>query len=491
MNLLQKASIMLPTAMLIAVGHLSCSKGSQELVLDPPSPQTEQKSELRLGISLPNEVTLRADADADPMQRVRSLRLVFYGATSEAVEYVQDIPVSSRDQLSDIRLMLASADYKLVAIANANDRLSQMTAKGSPLSLLSTAQRLRTDFLSETVDGKLYISMFNDQGPIAISSTQHFSSTGAGASVVRLTVEPTLTRIVVYGEPELANGGKGNAKPRFLTIGTRREGFVMRQLANLSTGQMESQGDQSDRSQRYAKSPNWLEWEQQAPTTSSAIFTLEPERYAEQKWSYVLNRREQLSEPVDNDGIPEIDKVSYYRTENTLPENAFLKSLTPAVIVEYPFIPRELVGQLSSNEGWLRYKGRVYRQTAVVDALGSSGVIDNALVEIVSVLRATGITSESFTKPFSISGVDFHYRGLSYYTVYIKHFPSATSERPYGRYGIVRGNEYRIRLTRIVDSGSPTPPVMRDNMAPIGETRTSAMAVDVTVPTVREQEGNL
>lgn len=462
---------------------VACTSPATEVILDAPAP-VEARSELRLRISLPNEVTLRGTGVSaeDPLQRVRQLRLAFYGATSGVVEHLRDIPIASVDLLQDVRVSLPPADYRLVAIANPSERLLQLTARGSALTLLETPQNFTTRAFTEEVAAKTYISMLNEQGAVAISAERHFAST---ASPVSLTLEPTLARVVVYGQPEVTRGSAGTGRARFLVAGAQRGAIPLRPLALLSGGTPEVAGDGSSRTLRYASSPHWQAWAAQTPTTTGEVYHFTPEQYAmSHLWANVPSAYDQLSGTA-------IESIRYYAREATLPPNAFLRGTTPCVIIAFPYIPSELTAVLQPSEGWLRYRGRVYGERAVRQALAAGGMPVAELSEIISALRAEGIGASDFGAGFSRSGIDFHHEGYSYYVVYIRHFATATDEAPYGRYGIVRGNEYRIHLKAVMDSGLPTPPDLTNALEPIAESRVVGLNLSVTSPIVRDQEVSL
>lgn len=111
--------------------------------------------------------------------------------------------------------------------------------------------------------------------------------------------------------------------------------------------------------------------------------------------------------------------------------------------------------------------------------------------QLMEAIRLNNINESSFSNSqgFDKGGIKFYYQGYSYYSVFIKHF--GDPNKRYGFYGLVRGNEYHIRLLKINDPGSPTPLVYTNNMNPISEEQSSALKLQVSTLNVRNQDVEL
>lgn len=456
---------------------VGCSKGQGDNLVVLPSPSRVENAEakfLRLSINHPREVTLRSTGQ-DPLKEVKSLLLLFYG-NDDQLKVVKEVSGISASDLSNITVKLLPDDYKLVVLANAGTGLRKLVQIGAPLSNLQNGQVLSSSAFWESSTG---VSMGNDQGAVSVSKSAFSSSGGLGTSI-NITLEPMLARILVYGEPSLRAGKTTADKPRYLITNISKSVSILRQMNNLSTGVAEQPKDNSTRSERYAKSPLWSSWLQSLPVNTSDVGAVKSESstYDLMKNTVHPNIEQFRAELGMNTGM--------YVKESTIPENAYLKGLTPCVVIAYPYIPQSL--NLSSGEGWLSYQGAYYSESEVKEMLNRRE--DGRAPALMQALRDNGITTSDFanTAGFSKGGVSFYYKGYNYYSVFIRHF---VGDGAYGRYGVVRGNEYRIKIVQIEGPGSPTPITYIDNMEKIGELSSSSLLVSLSEITTRDQEVNL
>lgn len=460
---------------LTLVGY-SCQRETTELIIDAPQPGVAE-AYLKLNVSGINDVVLRSSS-IDPLRALSSLRLVFYSATEDPkVVSIKTIEVSEATNLSALQVKLKPQDYKLVAIANPTEELKKLTTQGAPLSRLTSPSSLPPGGFRSPSEGSLSIAMINDQGPISVSQSSFFTSESQGETL-SIKLEPILARVLVFGEPQLSEGVKGQATPGFLVAGTQRETYIMRVPNRLSTGEDERPGDNSARTTRYAKSPVWDRWIAQAPTTTDQVRYFSYEVLKSSPWNEILASREAFDQPS------KITIPYLYAPEATLPASAYLEATTPYVIIRYPFIPRGL--ELSAQEGWVSYRGVAYRESEVKRMIREKRI---APQELAQAIASAQITEASFGEGFDREGIRFYHEGYNYYIAHIKHFADATD---YGHYGIVRGNEYRIRLVSIQGAGLPTPPDMSRALSPITNDKTSGkMAIEVLTPLDRDQSVDL
>lgn len=468
-------------ATLVFLGLIGCQQDLPTLVVpdtNPQSPSTERA--LHLSVSTPNSVELRAGG-ADPMLEVSRLLLLFYDDGSDAkLQRIREVEIGSSDQLTDVKVLLPPANYKLIAIANPSPKLRELAQQGSALSLFTTPNALATYELMDRVGegAPKSFPLINEQGAVSIPSTNF----DLNAESVSLKLEPMIARVLVYGTPQLRGMTKGIARAQYILGGTQSKSYLLRQLASLQDGQQETAGDNSPRAKRYARTPIWEVWGGQAPSTTEGINSLELRHYYETPAMWVG-----MEDSRDAFTAEKLRQGSLYSREATMPEQAFLEGTTPYVVLAYPCIPEGLT--LSGESGWVSYRGRNYTEAQVKGLLQSGMPEQEDLKVLKQALTDAHITAQSFSRGFEQGGIRFYYKGYSYYTIYIRHFGQGIGSGPtYGRYGVVRGNEYRIHVKSIMDVGSPTPPLLSGRLSPLVEQQRGALSLEISPLVEREQE---
>lgn len=430
---------------------------------------------IRFSIVRPNDVTLRSTVK-DPMTEIKQLHLLFYDQATQQLQHIREIKSLSDKSLSKLDVQLPAGDYSVVALANATEQIIKYINIGAPLSNLTAGQALTAEQL---MSGDGSIAMSNDQGPISVAKASFVNKPSESIVVpISITLEPVLARVLVYGSPQLTGGTKGTGVAKCLATNILKKVSILRQTNLLSTGDAEVSGDKSNREQRYAKSPIWEEWTRSVPSNTQDVGA-----YA-QAASGINDMRYAIQNDLST--FPALYRQQYlYLKESTIPAQAFKLGLTPCLIIAYPYIPNGLT--LEPNEGWLSYQGEYYRERDVREMIQRNNISPQGLKEVITRNR---ITVDKLDSPigFSIDGLNFYYKGYSYYPVFIKHFASATEDNPYGMYGIVRGNEYHINITHIGGVGQSTPPNYINNTESIPIDRVISTSVRVQELTRRNQE---
>lgn len=435
---------------------------------------------LTLRIEAPNDIVLRAASSTiDPLTEVRLLRLVFYRSVDEIyrVAYIREVTIGDNTDLSNMHVKLPRGDYQLVAIANPTPILIELTMVNRALTELTeaspqTASHLR---LVSASTPKLLIPMLNAQGAIDIPSSAFDSSDPATS----IQLEPTLARVLVFGTPEVHRGNQGTAPLRYTTTNLTSHMSYLRMLNRLEEGVQETLNDGSNRKSRYASCDLWSSWESQTPTSTRGVAHMTESLYKKQEyWSEVQPTPEAFSTHLSSPAL--------YCKEGVLPPKAYLQGLVPTVVVAFPYIPEGLT--LSDEEGWIEYRGRVYSESRVRTMIQTKKY---DTPEFEAAIKRANITNASFSEGFSKENINFYHKGVNYYGVPIRHFASATAPTAYGRYGVVRGNEYRIKLVRVTQMGTPTPMVYTDNLNPIDENEALTHSLVVVPIERREQDAEL
>ena len=440
-------------------------------------------SVLHLSISTPRSVALRGAEAVDPMQQIKTLHFAFYAEDSQLVTEVREVKVTSPDQLKDLTLALPEGTYKLVVVANATPALVRETAVGRPLSAISEYRSMLVDALSTASDGSLTIAQLNEQGAISVPA----SAFGATTPQVQVTLEPALARVFVYGEPQLPTGvTRGSAPADYLVNGVARYTAPLRPLGLLRSGVKEAQGDGSNPADRYPSSRLYELWGNSIPTTlTEALAYYTPEMILG-KTNMTIPRAALLA---DEAGIAEArTRQPYYIRETTVPPTAYLVGSIPTVVLRFPYIPAGL--SLQGSEGWFSFEGKYYAEHELREMIRSGKVEDTRLQEAI---RQAGLTEEMLSASFEMHGISFHHRSYCYYAIPIRHFNDreAPEKTSLGRYGLVRGNEYRIHLTRILRPGSAVPPDLAHDLRPLTEESELHAVIRVRPVVNRSQEAHL
>lgn len=468
------------TAVALATGFLvpmlfSCRSDYGKVTPEDP-PKHGKEQYLRVSIQRPNDVVLRA-TNSDPMVTMSRLYLLFYDKDTQALKYTREVSVASTKELSNANVKLLPGDYLLVALANPTEKILGLVNVGAPLSNLTSGQSFRSDdFIS--ADGSIVMS--NDQGAIAVAKSNFVESTKSTPSTpISIKLEPTLARVLVYGTPTLTGGNKGTGDAKYRVTNIIKQSTILRQLNKLSNGTLETQGDNSPREDRYAKSTVWDAWLASLPITTDEVAA-----YTQAQLSITNMSARVLTAASDFKSVFRTQRDIYPR-ESVVPDNAQRSGLIPCVIIAYPYIPKGLT--LSAGEGWLSFEGRYYTETEVRSMIRTNSVQPASLKQVITDNAITEQKLSDSHQGLSVGGLNFYYKGYSYYSVFVQHFPSASKEQPYGRFGLVRGNEYHINITEISAPGEPMPPVFTNKLDPIAELQYAPFSASVPEPAVRTQ----
>lgn len=171
----------------------------------------------------------------------------------------------------------------------------------------------------------------------------------------------------------------------------------------------------------------------------------------------------------DND---DINKYKFeYITENTMEAEEQYEDVTTRVVIKCQYTPNfiqlnsiEQGSNSDSDAGYFIYKGCAF-------TTGQFRIMKNDPTTIpvenhpeMTYFKDEVLIHEDFvnqclnnpTESFSGYGVDYYPNGINYYSIPIRHFDNEASPdiMGHGRYGVVRNNIYRIKITDIAGPGS-------------------------------------
>ncbi len=443
-------------------------------------PVQHQSHFLSLRLQAPNELTLRAGTVSEPMTDIQSIRILLYKQVSNVYQLAELKDLSYSSKMSEaFSIQAVPNDYLLVVLANSSPKLKSLTQLGSPLENLTEAQTFSMADLNIQDGTNLYVPMANEQGAIRISREDFHveKNVDTEQKVHFVRLEPMLARVLVYGSPKLNGSRHAQLPASFLINNMVRSVAPLRPLAKLRTGVMEEAGDNSPRAERYASSSIFTTWQEQVPSNTDLIASYGAELFKVSDFWQTIE-----SELRDYDLSKQ--HLGLYAKESSLPPSAYLQGITPCVIIKYPFIPKGL--SLREGEGFLSFQGTYYSESEAHSSLQAEE--DSSLKKL---LMDAGVRDEDFSDAFEKGELRFYHQAYSYYTVYLRHFAEASKPKDYGRYGLIRGNEYRVHLKAIEREGSPIAPVLQGNLKPIKEKESLGLKLEVSEISTRDQEVQL
>ncbi len=438
-----------------------------------------EETPLYLKLSSPNEVTLRAGvATEDPMLKVHKLRLLFYSGSEgqETLAVVKDLVYNEVQMKNGFVVKLKPDNYKLVLLANPTAYFIKQTNLGSSLTNMTEAQTIKqSDLYNES---PFSVVMTNTKGVATIQKSDFalLAEASQTSAYKEIKIEPMLARVLVYGMPKLKGEKKANVEASYLINNIAKEVAPIRPFNFLKGGSvMETAEDDSPATDRYAGSKIFIEWSNLSTLTNTDLIATYPKNLL--MVETVLKMKEDLASF-------DLTKSRYYVKETTLPSNMYFEGTTPCVVLRFPYVPEGL--NLGDDEGYVRCKGYYYPESEVLKALTSSEAS-----ELKTILQQNAVVEDDFNAGFVKGEVHFYDNAFSYYTIFIRHFSGLKKNNEYGYYGIVRGNEYRIKIQSILSEGTAVPQEFKNNITPIVEQEQIGLRFTIKELTVREQNIDL
>ena len=424
-------------------------------------------------------VDLRA-GENDPMSAVEKLDLYFFSSESEPAERTLvahrtfgKAEVATNAPLS---MSLPVSSYYLVAVLNGTPNIQNTFGQGVSWSKLFEPTYRLADLYTRSGDKVTSVVWSNDQGPIQIDK----SAFDKGASSVQVTLTRAIARVKLFGEPkvpqymslDLTNGGT-------FKIGCRSlQSFLMRELAPLigsTQNVMEKPGDGSKFAMRYAYSPGYQEIASSDPSKQKALL----DTYRLHNFNRTICNLESLKLVPKTADECDLAYDGYYSLETTVDPDHTTYYFLPSLLIGYKLYPASLdaLGDFKSDEGWVSFDGRYYRghdfDTYLKDIYQrnkTTGKSKPVVKEPAGYPKALQAVCEEYVAtqgdkmlittpehrgeliPIDYKGLRYYLRSYNYYYLPVQHAPT---QEGYGRYGIVRNNEYRIEITSISDFGTP------------------------------------
>ena len=398
------------------------------------------------------------DGGEDPIRQVHLLSLyIFDGNSPESnligIKKVEGNPASSTP------IKLVRKECYILSFVNVTEMLEKKLQGYTQLKDFRDAIKGDISYLAD-VDGSRIHSIAMSpvsSAPCHVTEDQ-FSETIeglVGKTPCKLEVEPMLARVFAYGTPRVANSEVLllDEEIGFRTIYFSQEFDLIRRT--------ELEGEEQPLAKDYAYSPGYEALKDQVASSLTAEFV---GKYR------VAPNPVLFYAPVGKERNSDLSDKKLYVKETTCPPNQYLVSLVPHIVVRAKVVPKSLKDQLGTEEGWIRYKGGAMRESAFaslvqevlknIDAYDKpvngmpSGFLE-ALKQSLKDSKKKGLIAVRKAS-FTINEIQFYHQSYNYYLLPIRHF--VQTEAPlwnsFGRYGVVRNNEYAIHLNTILGFGS-------------------------------------
>ena len=399
------------------------------------------------------------DGSEDPIHQVRCLSLyIFDGDKPESK--LLGIKKLEGNMASPTPIKLVRKECYILSFVNVTETLERKLQGYTQLKDFREAIRGDIAYLADLEGGKFRSVTMSpvNSAPCHVTEDQ-FSETieGLGGKpACKLEVEPMLARVFAYGTPRVANQEALllDENISFRTIYFSRDFDLIRRT--------KLEGEVQPLAKDYAYSPGYEEIKAQSAGALTDEFIGKYRLAPNPTLSFVSVGKDRNSTDLSNKRL--------YIKETTCPPNHFLVSLIPHIVVRAKVVPKSLKDQLGTEEGWIRYKGGAMRESAFaslvqevlknIDAYDKpvngmpSGFLE-ALKQGLKDSKKKGLITARKAS-FTINEIQFYHQSYNYYLLPIRHF--GQTEAPlwnsFGRYGVVRNNEYAIHLNTILGFGS-------------------------------------
>lgn len=443
--------------------------------VDPNDPHAKPE---KIYIRISKMKRVLRGATSDPITKINDVAFLFFEGNNPESKLKKAFfsPVVSNGLYS---CSIVRNNYSLVVVANPTESYKKRMAVGTTLAQFNAPLPKFHEAsvqMTQRPEGKFpeqlkLVTLVNAQGPVQVTP-EHFNRHPKDA--LRVPLEPTVARFTVKVKPSYAKfmepvttkptGGEAPVNmPMYMTlVNEELSGYPMRQMGLLATGVQEVAGDNSELRSRYALSPSYLPFE-----SDFDIATYENYRMT----YYSLKVWHKVFESLDRQRA----KGHYYICETTVSPKNLQRRAVPHMVILIDVKPKGL--ELEPGEGWIDYKGHYLRGNTFLTYLNA--IIKNTkkpeapqgfpadFIDACKVFAKSpeaefarikdGLKSEKHVG-CTVAGIKYYAKSHNYYFLPVRHFGDA--EAPdidsYGRYGVVRNNEYKFSLTKINDFGAPS-----------------------------------
>ena len=411
---------------------------------------------------------LGTEAGRPEEYKTETVWLVLYGADSDVVEYAwkldakntndegtfqgsdvsSELPGSYYDRFITVGKQVVRKKYKMIVAVNPPTGVSVMFEVGTPYAAEVAHQiTSRADLITNTVGWARdnYFYMTNEQGPVDVFESDIKDSQKKAERDPKLViVERGVAKVVMNNtQPVIQNGDKFINIKWDLDV-TSKQSYSIRQMTYLLGGiTMEQAGDGSDRSERYARDPNF------SKGGDDSVLDLLFEYLPYNPYPYLTKQFGSTDNYV-------------YTFENTMAVDNQYRNTTTRVVIAGNYIPNFKSIMPTEPINFYTFNGNIYDDDDMEyysrNLSSAPSNLRNAMNTVIQNRGNDIFYSSTIKDSFSEAGINYYKDGVCYYTAMIRHFDDSQGAyfRAYGRWGLVRNNVYRLTLSSINAIGSPT-----------------------------------
>ncbi len=280
------------------------------------------------------------------------------------------------------------------------------------------------------------------------------------ASPIEARVERALAKVAVYDETggSLSNNATVTNVQWACDI-INLQTYLVRKPANIAPSQGGGKENINvDRTHTYAIDPNY----DNVDDVGQRFFRITDDSFFHRTWIENNNN--------DNDNRDYFE----YVTENTMAADKQYEDVTTRVVIKCQYKPKfitlkeapPVVVVKNTSDSYYVYKGLAFTYNDLETMYNNRNRIPTEDYPPMRHLENEVMSHDDFetvflnptnlTHSFTKYGLSYYHNGINYYSIPIRHFKNEDSSTPmgYGRYGVVRNNIYRIKITDIMGPGS-------------------------------------
>lgn len=471
-------------------------------LLSACNPQTRQVIEERsttdsayITLSLNHPISGLRDGKEDPIARLENLTLFVFDGNQPGSR-ILDIRQIAQVTSSSISIKMQRCECYLLALANLNEKLEAQLRTYTRLEEFSEALNGDISWIANITNENTTMRSvtMSSSGDLTHITLDLFRETNEelGGKVCQIELEPMLARVIAYGTPTLTNDQIAFLEENvdFRTIYFSKSFYLQRHI--------KLEGESSPLSKKYAYSPGY---EQIKSMSREAITNNVAQTHR------VFPRSGLGYTPLAKDvASSDLTRKILYVKETTCPSEHYLVSLVPHVVIRAKIVPKGLKDKLTANEGWIGYKGSYMTEhayKALVQEISKNIDAYNTPVadmhsSFLTVLkqglkdnRHKAVMTQCDTS-FTVNGIQFYHQSYNYYLLPIRHFDDGEAPQwnSFGRYGVVRNNQYTVLVKSIMGFGRNTFP-SEWNLNPIMEKTPISFSLTIKALTNRLMEVDL
>lgn len=415
---------------------------------------------------------------------ISNVLIVLYNIDTENVEYSGLTTISSTGTTTKA-VKVKRNRYKLLVLVNPKMSSPNTTIFDNVVSvgksfgeLYNTVYHLSSDGgISDFIgNDKNYFFMINPSGWNIVEPENFYNTPEEAESLsnaIKVYVERAVGRIEFYKESSttlsLPNGTIKSVK---WGINNQNQVTYIKRHYALMAG-FYPNGDPVTGGAVMEKDNDYFVFRNSTDTGTSGTFARvityaqDPNFNQADSSNFLVVKQDNAAQYIKNDLQDDPTNKIEYVLENTMSANQQLHDRTTGILVQVQFSPNNIQ---DVNEGFYTFRGKIITATEMKSYADTANVPTDlkklGFIKAYNEVKLShGLNDSTADTAFEVITSDkfyfrFYQNSMMYYFVPIRHFndkmaPQNGSE---GRFGVVRNNLYRLKLTGISGIGSPTIP---------------------------------